>query len=116
MRRRVYRSPPGWLETPRDALLVEPWRHQKGRLALPTKPGLGFEIDRKALGRYGARFFTATQLRVAVRAIRDRGLAEARAIGAARRRRLAQREIELAKMRDPSMEALAELAPPPDAG
>jgi hypothetical protein len=109
-------SPPGWLEAPRDALLTEPWRHREGRLALPTKPGLGFEIDRRALQRLGSRFFTATNLRVAIRAIRDRGLAEARAIGVARRIRLEQRETDLAKMRDPAMEALAELTPPSDAG
>jgi L-alanine-DL-glutamate epimerase-like enolase superfamily enzyme len=109
-------SPPGWVEGARDALLTEPWRHEKGRLALPTRPGLGFEIDPAALKRYGSRFFTATNLRVAVRAIRDRGLAEARALGAARRRRLDQRETELAKMRDPAIEALAELAPVSEGG
>jgi len=98
------------VEEPRDALLTDPWRHEKGKLALPTRPGLGFEIDPAALKRYGSRFFTATKLRVAVRAIRDRGLAEARALGAARRRRLAHRETELAKMRDPAIEALAEVA------
>ena len=105
-------SPPGWVEEARDALLTEPWRHDKGRLELPTKPGLGFEIDPRALKRYGSRFFTATNLRVAVRAVLDRGLAEARAVGAARRRRLARREAELAEMRDPAMEALAELTSP----
>jgi L-alanine-DL-glutamate epimerase-like enolase superfamily enzyme len=107
-------SPPGWLEAPRDALLTEPWRHEKGRLALPAKPGLGFEIDRSALRRYGSRFFTATDLRVAVRTIRDRGLAEARILGAARRKRLARREDDLAKLRDPAMQTLAELAPSSD--
>ena len=101
------------MEEPRDALLTEPWRHEKGELALPTRPGLGFEIDRAALRRYGSRFFTATNLRVAVRAVLDRGLAEARALGTARRRRLAQREAELATMQDPALEALVELAPAP---
>ncbi|HEY5656340.1 MAG TPA: mandelate racemase/muconate lactonizing enzyme family protein [Myxococcota bacterium] len=104
-------SPPGWVEEARDGLLVEPWRHEKGRLALPTRPGLGFEIDRRALRRNGKHFFTATRVRVAVRAVLDRGLAEARAIGAARQRRLAQREAELAKLPDPAADALADLAP-----
>jgi D-galactarolactone cycloisomerase len=104
-------SPPGWMEEARDALLTEPWRHEKGRLTLPDKPGLGFEIDPAALKRHGSRFFTATNLRVAVRAMLDRGLAEARQVGASRRRRLAQREAELERMRDPVGEALAELAP-----
>jgi hypothetical protein len=104
------------VEGARDALLTEPWRHEKGRLALPTRPGLGFEIDPATLKRYGSRFFTATNLRVAVRAIRDRGLAEARALGSARRRRLDQRETELAEMRDSAIEALAELAPMPESG
>jgi L-alanine-DL-glutamate epimerase-like enolase superfamily enzyme len=109
-------SPPGWVEEPRDALLMEPWLHEKGMLALPTRPGLGFEIDPAALKRHGSRFFTATNLRVAVRAVLDRGLAEAREVGTARRRRLADREAELATMRDPALEALAELTPASERG
>jgi galactonate dehydratase len=30
-------------------LLVEPWQVVEGHIALPTKPGLGFEIDERAL-------------------------------------------------------------------
>jgi hypothetical protein len=109
-------SPPGWVEEPRDGLLTEPWRHEKGTLALPTRPGLGFEIDPAALKRHGSRFFTATNLRVAVRAVLDRGLTEAKEIGAARRRRLAQREAALATMRDPAIEALADLTSASEGG
>lgn len=107
-------SPPGWVEEARDALLTEPWRQAEGKLRLPDEPGLGFEIDPAALKRHGSRFFTATKRRVAVRAVLDRGLAEARQVGAARRRRLAQRETELAKMDDPALEAVAALTPSSD--
>ncbi|MFT3803200.1 MAG: mandelate racemase/muconate lactonizing enzyme family protein [Burkholderiaceae bacterium] len=52
-------NPPGWTVEARDALLVEPWQHDRGTLAAPTRPGLGFEIDEKALARYGRCFFKA---------------------------------------------------------
>jgi L-alanine-DL-glutamate epimerase-like enolase superfamily enzyme len=105
-------SPPGWVEDARDGLLTQAWRHEKGELELPTRPGLGFEIDRSALKRYGVRFFTATRLRLAVRAVRERGLREASELGKTRQKRLDARETELATLEDPALEALAELAPP----
>jgi L-alanine-DL-glutamate epimerase-like enolase superfamily enzyme len=102
-------SPPGWVEEPRDGLLTEPWLHEKGRLELPARPGLGFEIDPAALRRHGKRFFTATALRVAVRAVWERGLGEARHLGAVRRKRLKAREAELTKQGDPALEVLERL-------
>jgi D-galactarolactone cycloisomerase len=47
-----------WLEfdrTPhpfRDAILTEPFRMADGRVAIPSAPGLGIEIDRDALARF----------------------------------------------------------------
>jgi D-galactarolactone cycloisomerase len=105
-------SPPGWVEEQRDGLLTEPWLHEKGKIDLPTRPGLGFEIDPKALKKHGTRFFSATKLRLATGAIRERGLGAARHLGKVRKRRLAAREAELAMSADPPMEALGELAPP----
>jgi hypothetical protein len=64
-------------------------------LQLPVEPGLGFTIDRRALARYGRRFFTATPTRVAVRTVLDKGLGTARELGAIRARRLAQRSEQL---------------------
>lgn len=93
-------DPPGWVPDARDGLLEEPWLHSNGRLELPTAPGLGFTIDRKALHRFGKRLFTATQPKVAWRTVRDRGLAEARRLGRTRSHRIAARneafEAELA--------------------
>ncbi len=36
----------------RDAILVEPIRHEQGWVAVPTGPGLGIEIDRACLERF----------------------------------------------------------------
>lgn len=88
-------DPPGWVPEGRDGLLTSPWLHEKGELQVPDGPGLGFEIDQKALRRFGTRFYTGTQARVAVRAIRDRGLSEARELGAVRRQRLKARSRAL---------------------
>jgi L-alanine-DL-glutamate epimerase-like enolase superfamily enzyme len=99
-------SPRGWVEEASDGLLTQPWMHEKGRLELPTRPGLGFEIDRGALRHHGTHIFTATPIRVAVRAVWDRGLGEARHLGAVRQQRLEAREADLASQRDPALEAL----------
>lgn len=88
-------SPPGWVPAARDALLVQPWSHERGRLALPIEPGLGFEVDQRALRKYGHRYYTATPTRVAVRAVLDKGLATARELGSIRERRLAERSEAL---------------------
>lgn len=81
-------DPPGWTPAGRDGLLREPWQHDKGWLDLPSRPGLGFEIDPKELRRYGKHLFTATRPRVALSTVLDRGLGEARRLGAERDARL----------------------------
>jgi L-alanine-DL-glutamate epimerase-like enolase superfamily enzyme len=88
-------APPGWIPAVRDALLEQPWTHARGQLELPVEPGLGFSINRRALARYGRRFYTATPTRVALRTVLDKGLATARELGAIRARRLAQRSEQL---------------------
>jgi L-alanine-DL-glutamate epimerase-like enolase superfamily enzyme len=55
-------SPPGWTVEARDVLLTEPWRHRNGVLDPPTAPGLGFDIDRAALARFGRCFFRADRV------------------------------------------------------
>jgi D-galactarolactone cycloisomerase len=84
-------DPPGWVPEGRDGLLTEPWQHDKGMLSLPTRPGLGFEIDQRALRKHGTHLYTATAGRVALRTIRDRGLGEARRLGKIRGDRLQAR-------------------------
>lgn len=58
-------SPPGWTVEARDAILKEPFMHRRGKLMVPSKPGLGFEIDEAALEKYGRCFFRATRKAVA---------------------------------------------------
>ena len=108
-------DPPGWVPEVRDGVLVAPWLHRDGELELPEGPGLGFEIDRGALRRWGQRFYVGTRPRVAIRAVWDRGLSEARRLGAVRGARLAERSRTLdeaaAAGRDPVAEVLGELEP-----
>lgn len=52
-------SPPGWTLDGRDSLFVEPFTHDRGTLDMPTRPGLGFEIDEAKLAHYGKCFFRA---------------------------------------------------------
>ena len=102
-------DPPGWVPEARDGLLTRPWRQEGGRLAIPDGPGLGFEIDKSALSRWGKHFYTATKTRVALRTVVDRGLAQARALGATRSARLEARdqllEAQIAAGADPFMDA-----------
>lgn len=77
-----------WTPEARDGLLEEPFLHQKGRLALPTKPGLGFDINPWKLRRYGRHFFKATKLRMAVQAVVDKGIATAKELGEKRDARM----------------------------
>lgn len=77
-------DPPGWVPEARDAMLTEPFVHDGGRLRVPDRPGLGVEIDRRALRRHARRFFTMDRKRLVWFALRDRGPKAAREIEAAR--------------------------------
>ena len=81
-------DPPGWVPEGRDAMLEEPVFHDKGTLTCPTKPGLGIEIDKRALRKHGERFFVMDRKRLAFFAVRDRGLKGAREMDKAKRARL----------------------------
>lgn len=80
-------APPGWTVEARDALLTEPFAHDHGTLAPPTKPGLGIDIDWRALRRYGRRYFIMNRRRLIWHALKDRGLRAAREVDRARRQR-----------------------------
>jgi len=107
-------DPPGWTVQGRDALLKEPLVHRRGKLTIPEGPGFGFEIDRRALRRYGRRFSTSTKVRVSLAAVVDRGLSNARALGATRQARLDRRhqqvEVVLAAGGDPAVDPIRALA------
>jgi D-galactarolactone cycloisomerase len=80
-------DPPGWVPEARDAMLAEPFLHEKGMLEIPDRPGLGIEIDRKALKKHGKRFFVMDRKRLVWFALRDRGIKASREIDSAKRSR-----------------------------
>jgi L-alanine-DL-glutamate epimerase-like enolase superfamily enzyme len=83
-------APPGWTVDARDGILEEPFHHDRGTLETPTAPGLGIEIDRKALARYGKRFFVMDRKRLIWFSLRHRGFRASKEIDRVRRRRLAE--------------------------
>ncbi|MDP3501306.1 MAG: enolase C-terminal domain-like protein [Myxococcales bacterium] len=93
-----YHDDAPWVPQARDGLLAEPFLHQRGRLPLPMKPGLGFELDARQLRRFGSHFFKATKLRMAVQAVMDKGIATAKELGAKRDARMAERSAALDAM------------------
>ena len=106
-------DPPGWVPEARDGLLIEPWTQDHGEIETPDGPGLGFEISRPDLRRFGKRFFTATPTRVAVRAVLDHGLSAARQLGAVRRQRLEARSNRLDESAgDPMLDYAHRESPP----
>ena len=80
-------DPPGWIPEARDAMFEQPFLHDRARLAVPSAPGLGFEISRRALRRYAKRFFVMDRKRLVFFALRDRGLKAAREMDATRQAR-----------------------------
>ena len=82
-------DPPGWVPQARDSMLTEPFVHNKGTLRMPDGPGLGIEIDKRALRKHGKRFFKMDRKRLAFFALRDRGLTAAKEMDATKRERLA---------------------------
>ncbi len=105
-------SEPGWVPEQRDGLLTQPWLHQQGWLDLPTAPGLGFSIDPAQLRRHGHCFYRGTKLRVAVRAVLDKGIKTAKALGAVRDARLAARHAQLDSQTAAGVDPLAEFVQP----
>lgn len=82
-------NPPSWIPEARDGLLREPFLQKNGTLQVPTLPGLGIEIDQRALRKYGRRFFVMDKKRLAWFALRDRGLSATLEINRARKARRA---------------------------
>jgi D-galactarolactone cycloisomerase len=78
-------NPPGWTIEGRDGGLAQPFYHQNGELELPTLPGLGFNVDWKAIRKYGKRYFVMDKKRLVWFALRDRGFKVAREIDRVRR-------------------------------
>jgi hypothetical protein len=70
----------------RDGILETPFSHEKGTLAVPDRPGLGFDINPRALKKFGKRFFVMDRKRLAWYSIRNRGLRATMEINRNRRR------------------------------
>jgi L-alanine-DL-glutamate epimerase-like enolase superfamily enzyme len=80
-------NPPGWTVEARDAILETPFNHAGGTLEVPTRPGLGFTIDPKALRKHGKRFFVMNRRRLIWYSLRNRGFKVSREINRAQKKR-----------------------------
>ena len=87
-------DPPGWVPEARDAMLTQPFLHDRGTIDAPTGPGLGIEIDRSALRKHGKRFFVMDRKRLAFFALRDRGLKAAKEMDKTKRKRIEEQSRE----------------------
>ncbi|MDQ1257052.1 MAG: hypothetical protein QG656_1653 [Candidatus Hydrogenedentes bacterium] len=65
---------PSWIPEFREGIIAPILPDKNGMLAPFTRPGLGFEIDKKLLRRYGKRFFRLTETGLKIRVIREKGL------------------------------------------
>jgi L-alanine-DL-glutamate epimerase-like enolase superfamily enzyme len=82
-------APPGWTVEARDGILTRPFAHDRGTLQVPAAPGLGFDIDERALRRHGRRFFVMDRKRLIWFSVRTRGIRASREIDRVRRQRMA---------------------------
>jgi L-alanine-DL-glutamate epimerase-like enolase superfamily enzyme len=71
---------PSWIPEFRDGIISPIIPDSSGILKPFRKPGLGFEIDRGLLRKYGKRFFKITETRLKIKVIREKGLKEALAV------------------------------------
>ena len=98
-------APPGWTVAARDRILTEPFLHKKGTLRTPAGPGLGILIDKRALKKYGHRFFVMDKKRLVLHSLRTRGLrvsaAINREIGNRRIKQFAERGVKAIKREKP---------------
>jgi L-alanine-DL-glutamate epimerase-like enolase superfamily enzyme len=71
---------PSWIPEFREGIINPIIPDGNGILKPFGKPGLGFEIDRGLLRKYGKRFFKITETRLKIKVIREKGFKEALAI------------------------------------
>jgi D-galactarolactone cycloisomerase len=65
---------PSWVPEMREGIIAPILPDENGMLHPFTGPGLGFEIDKGLLRRYGKRFFKMTETRLKLKVIREKGL------------------------------------------
>ena len=68
---------PSWIPEYRDGIIDPIIPDENGMLKPFFKPGLGFEINKKLLRKYGRRFFKLTETGLKFKVIREKGLKEA---------------------------------------
>lgn len=88
-------EPPGWVPSVRDAILADEISvRSDGTVAVPQAPGLGLDIDRRALRRWGRRFYQMTPVKLAVHTVRTKGLKTALELKRKREARAGDRAVE----------------------
>jgi len=65
---------PSWVPEMREGIIAPILPDANGVLHPFTRPGLGFEIDKDLLKRYGKRFFKMTETRLKLKVIREKGV------------------------------------------
>lgn len=70
-------EPPSWIPEFREGIIEPIMTDKNGMLNPFTKPGLGFEIDKKLLRKYGTCFFKLTETGLKLKVIKEKGLKEA---------------------------------------
>jgi len=71
---------PSWVPEAREGIIAPIVPDEYGRLKPFDRPGLGFEVDRGLLKKFGKRFFRLTAGRLKYKVIREKGLRAALAI------------------------------------
>jgi D-galactarolactone cycloisomerase len=68
-------EPPGWVPAGRDAMLKTPVEvSADGTVPVPQEPGIGIQLNPRALKRFGHRFYKMSPVKLAVQTIRQKGL------------------------------------------
>ncbi|GGE23540.1 isomerase [Primorskyibacter flagellatus] len=57
-------APPGWIPEARDMIFTAPFLHEDAWFHMPQTPGLGFDIDMKALETHGRCYYRASRREV----------------------------------------------------
>jgi D-galactarolactone cycloisomerase len=68
---------PSWVPEFREGIINPILPDRQGFLQPFTRPGLGFEINKNRLRKYGERFFKITEFGLKLKVIREKGLKEA---------------------------------------
>jgi len=68
---------PSWIPEYREGIIAPILPDNNAMLQPFKRPGLGFEIDKKLLNKYGKRFFRMTETGLKIKVIREKGLMEA---------------------------------------